>query len=251
MEKLKEYAFFVLVLIAIVAVALFAQKCSLEQHAAEQKKHLEQAMTALNDSIHKVVNKNGDTTFQQKSVSFNLNELTKTDFFKQQTVEKQQFYKDLQATKGLLAAAYAKIEKQDSIVADLKYGKGAIKTDSTVCIHFGDSIDIPKKTEKNLTYQGKLMFFKEEPKLALKYTYEATIKTTYVRAKDGSINLTYALNDPDAKIVQGYSYMIPKEEVAKLSFGQKVAKFFVATGKNTIIFGVGAAIGYGVGRTLK
>lgn len=213
------------------------------QHKADIVK-FDQTVTALGDSIKKTVNSKGDTVFVEKVVQADLDDLVKTDFFKQLSKEKQAYYLDLKKTKGLLAASQETIQKQGEIIASLTDTVG-VRTDSTVCYDYGDKIEVPDTTVDKLTYHGDITFEREKVKLAIKYDYKVQISSKVKEyRKDGSVVIEHTLDDPNAKVVQGESYIAPPEPK---TFWQKV---WGVTEK--VLYSVGGgAVGYGVGRLTK
>lgn len=243
LTKIKEYGLLIIALLLICMLALQLQKCQGDKDQRAALVKLDQNLTALDDSIKKKLNQNGDTVFSERSVDMSIDDLVKTSFFKQMSKEKQQYYLDLQKTSGLLAASYEVIHKQDSLLASLKYNVGT-KNDSGVCFKYGDTLDIPKDTVNRFVYEGGLMFRKDAPKLALKYSYQTKLSSKYIRNKDGSVSIEHQLDDPNASIIEGQSYIVP---APKLTKWEKFKRGFNVTLK----VGGGAAVGYVIGRATK
>ena len=72
MEKLKNNALLITSLIALVAILLCFKQCSNNISLKSNVKQYNQAILALNDSMHKTVDKHGDTVYVQRTVQYDL-----------------------------------------------------------------------------------------------------------------------------------------------------------------------------------
>lgn len=242
-ERLKTYVF-LLIIVVLFGFIIF-QQCEAKKQAAAQVVKLDQTFSALDDKMQKIVNKNGDTSFTEKTVNYSLDDLVKTDYFKQLSKEKQQYYTDLQKTKNLLASTFEMIQKRDSIIANLQYNVGT-RSDTGVCFKYGDTLKVPLDTSnKYLHYSGGVAFNKERSRLALEYQYKLKINSDFTRNKDGSINVTHTLDDPNAKVIEGQSYFVPAEKKTKW---QKFKGYLVETVKISVPAAVTGFVSYKVGQ---
>jgi len=243
-EKIKKYAYAIISIFLIIVLLLGTYTCKREVAHNKDMKQFDQTVAALNDSIQKVVNSKGDTVFVDRVVVGDLDDITNTEAFKKLSKEKQAYYLDLKKTKGLLAASQETIHKKDSLIALLTDTVG-VRTDSTVCYDYGDKIEVPDTTVNRLTYSGDITFEREKVKLAIKYDYKVKISSKVIKYnKNGSVEIQHTLDDPNAKVIQGESYMVPAETKTTWQ------KIWAVTEK--VLYGLGGlGTGYLVGAATK
>lgn len=243
-EKIKDYGLYIIALLIIAVVVIGVQKCEGDSKHKAEIAQFDQTVTALSDSIRKTVNSKGDTVYSEKVVYGDLNDITETEYFKQLSKEKQAYYLDLKKTKGLLAASQETIQKQGELIALLTDTVG-VRSDSTVCYDYGDKIIVPDTTVNKLTYSGDITFEREKVKLAIKYDYKVQISSKVKEyKKDGSIVIEHTLDDPNAKIVQGESFLAP---APKKTFWQKAW----SVTKDVLKISGGFVTGYTAGKLTK
>jgi len=172
----------------------------------------EQNIVALNDSIKKVVDKNGDTVFVEKAVHGNLNDIINSSAFKQLSKEKQQFYLELQQVKRVVAAAQVTITSQQTLINSLQYNANTVVTDSNVCFTKGDSL-IFKDSTKSFQYQARIMFG-DSAKFTLTRKNIFNVTTTFQKNKDKAKTITviYKIDDPDAVVIAANSFVYNPED---------------------------------------
>lgn len=243
-EKIKKYAYAIISIFLIIILLLGTYTCKREIAHNQDMKQFDQTVTALNDSIKKVVNSKGDTVFVEKVVQADLDDLVKTDAFKNLSKEKQAYYLDLKKTKGLLAASQETIQKQGEIIASLTDTVG-VRNDSSVCYKYGSTIEVPDTTVDKLKYHGDITFEREKVKLAIKYDYKVQISSKVIKYhKDGRVEIQHTLDDPNAKVIQGESFMVPAETKTTWQ------KIWAVTEK--VLYGLGGlGTGYLVGTATK
>lgn len=244
LEKFKKYTNAIIAILVIIVLLLGTYTCKREVAHNQDMKQFDQTVTALNDSIQKVVNSKGDTVFVDRVVQADLDDLVNTEAFKKLSKEKQAYYLDLKKTKGLLAASQETIQKQGEIIASLTDTVG-IRNDSSVCYKYGSTIEVPDTTVDKLKYHGDITFEREKVKLAIKYDYKVQISSKVIKYhKDGSVEIQHTLDDPNAKVVKGESYIAPPEPK---TFWQKVWN----VAEKILYTAGGAGTGYLVGRATK
>lgn len=207
LDKIKKNFALIMTVIAIALFLFSWKQCSDLKSAKQDAKSFDQTVAALNDSIKRVIKKNGDTVYVEKVASFSLKDIVNSEAFKSLSKEKQQFYLELQKTKGLLAAQTAKLHVQDSIIRTIGYDSSVVNNGTTVCFPLGDTTSV-KGTEGKLKYKVKLTFA-DSLKYKIFYQYNINIKSTYVRNKDGSVTMEYKLDDSNASIESGQAYIVP------------------------------------------
>lgn len=239
LQKLKDNIALVLALVALVAILLNFKQCGDVNAAKQNAKDFDRAISAITDSIKKTVNKQGDTVFVKRAVQFELKDLVNSESFKNLSEQNKQFYLELQKVKGLVASSQATIQSQAELIKSLTYGKNVTVTDSSVCFQKHSNLVLQDST-KSLHFTHTLTFDKEL-KSDLKYSYNATIKSTFIRNKDKSIRIEYKLDDPNASVINGQAFVVPFE------YKNKFSKFLERTGKwliPSVAFIGGAYIGY-------
>lgn len=246
MEYLKKNFTLILIVVLVAAILLNLRQCNSNKDLKHNAEQFDRSIAALNDSIKKVVNAQGDTVFRERVVEYDLGDLVKSEAFKSLSKEKQKFYLELQKTKGLLASAQATIESQAQIINQVKYTDTVSINDSVICYKKGSNVTIADSIE-SLKFYHTLTFGKNLVS-NFKYTYKTDIQTTYIRNKDKTITVDYKLNDPNAVVLKAQSFIIPIEEQSKFQ------KFVQKTGKWLIPSIVGTAfgyVGYQIGHNLR
>ena len=210
METVKTNLVYILLGIIVILFLFSLKQCSSNSELKNTAEQFDRTISALNDSIKKVVNTQGDTVFREKVVDYNLDDLVKTEAFKSLNKDKQTFYLNLEKTKGLLASAQATIESQAQIINQTKYNDTVEENNSTICYNIGSKVTISDSVA-SLNFRHTLTFGKNLTS-DLKYTYKTDIQTTYIRNKDKTITIDYKLNDPNAVVLKAQSFIIPEEE---------------------------------------
>lgn len=218
-QKIKDYA--VLILIGVVLILLLTNisTCNSKKNSEELASQFDKSIAALNDTLKKTVNKEGDSVWQQKTVSIALDAFVNSETFKSLDKDKQKWFAELQKTKGLLAAAEATIQYQRTFIDSLTYkGSSAVasETDSTVCFYKGDSLvfNNPSK-DTTFTYTSKINFNKDKVEHTLQAKFNLDLQVTHKKDKKGNYLIEYKASDNRVTITNGKSYMIPQIELTK------------------------------------
>jgi len=193
-------------LIIIILVLLFTQLKSCSSNN-KTKQQYENTIVALHDSLHKIINKKGDTVYVQKAAEMTPKDIMNSALYKTLDKQTQDYIKQLADTKGLLASASVTISTQGNIIKQQQYDASTKVSDSTIIFIKGDSVIFPYKT-KNLTAKVKLTL-KDSLDWKFDYKYQAAITTTWTREKDKSISIEYKLDDPNASMINGKAFYIP------------------------------------------
>lgn len=241
MEKLKKNWSYIVLGLAVLFFLLNIQQCNKNKEEKVKYEKFDQSLSAINDSLKKTINAQGDIVFTKKAVEFSLKELLNSEGFKSLSEENKKFYQELQKVKGLIASSQATLNAQAEIIKNLSYGQGATVTDSSVCFTKGSSQVIEDST-KALNFKHTLTFG-NTLKSDFKYSYKAKIQTSFIRNKDKSIRIEYKLDDPDATMTDGQAFIIPQEELTKYQ------KFMLKNGRwiRPITYGLTAVGGAYVG----
>jgi len=223
MESIKNFFLSVknlAIIAAIIFALLYISNCS---SSRDRFKDYDKAVAALNDSIKKVVSKK-DTIYVERVVSFDLKDIINSEVYKTLSKEKQKFLNDLLNVKGLLASAQATIESKDEIIESLAYKLSLYQTDSSVCfLKNKDTIPFNKLTG-NLQYKERI-WFSDSIKRSFEYRYKIKIQSTYVKEKDGTIVIKHKLDDPNAEVIEGNSYIVPQAgKIPRTKFGKWVQR---------------------------
>ncbi len=213
LEKLKANWQWIVVVTAILLLMLNISQCNKSKSDANIADKFDKSIAAINDTLKKTVNSQGDTVFTKRAVEFALNGLVNSESFKSLSDDQKKFYTELQKVKGLLASSQATINSQAEIIKNLSYGSGTTVTATDVCFKKGSTQTITDST-KALHFSHTLTFG-DKLKSDMKYTYDATIKTSFIRNKDKTITVEYSLDDPNANMKNGQAYIIPQEDRTK------------------------------------
>jgi hypothetical protein len=244
MRQIKDNLLIILIILVFVLIGLNIFTFNSLRNNSATAKDFDRAIAALGDSLKLVINKKGDSVYQQKVVSFDLDDFVKSEVFKSLDEDKKRFYLELQKTKGLLASAQAIIRKQDSILTYYQYNPTVIKTDSTITFNIGDSLEF-SNSQNNLTYTSTILFLKDSLKHKLAYKYSLNIQTSFIRQKDKSIIVEYKTDDPSIVFNNGQAFIIPQEQKTKLGKTlDRYGKYIIPT----IAFGTGVYIGSRIGQ---
>lgn len=214
LEKLKKNWAFVVLAIAVLLLLLNIKQCNDGRKAAASAEKFDQSIAAINDTLKKVRNANGDTVFQKRVAEYNLKALLTSESFKSLSIDNQKFYLELTKVKGLIASSQATINSQAEIIKNLSYDKGTVITDSSICFKknstkvIGDSTT-SLKFKHTLTFGDKLGS-------DFKYTYNAKVQTSFIRNKDKTITIEYKIDDPNANVINGQAFIVPIIELTKL-----------------------------------
>lgn len=148
MDKLQQYIIFAVILFLAVLIA----HCAGEEKARQEAKTYNQSIKALQDSFKQVITRK-DTFWEIKTVEMSPEEIMETDVYKTLSEEKQTYIKELKKTKGLLAATKAKVEATIQETNSVALPQTAIKTDSTITLVKGDSVQF-QDTTGNYQYKS-------------------------------------------------------------------------------------------------
>lgn len=218
-ETIKRYGTLILLGIVFILLITNVSTCNSKKNSEELASQFDKSIAALNDSLKKTVNKEGDSVWQQKTVSIALDAFVNSETFKSLDKDKQKWFAELQKTKGLLAAAEATIQYQRTFIDSLTYkGSSAVasETDSTVCFYKGDSLvfnNPPKDT--TFTYTSKINFNKDKVEHTLEAKFNLDLQITHKKDKKGNYLIEYKPSDDRVVIKNGKSYMIPQIELTK------------------------------------
>ncbi len=211
-NKFKKYGIIALVILFLIMFLgnVFLINKVMNQDAKFER--YENAITALNDSVHHTV-KNGMDVYSQKTPEIVLSELVKSEYFKGLSQDQQNFYNDLNKIKGLISATKVQLEKQGHILDSLN--TGVVETDSTgkksIKFDYNDTLQYAQKDTANLFQWKANIIMKKPVVLDFKYDYKPTIQTTFERQKDKSIVVNYQINDPELKVNKMQNFTIPVE----------------------------------------
>lgn len=212
LDQIKKYG----VLIAIILFLLmFAGNVFLINKVMNQDKkfqNYENAITALNDSVHHTV-KNGLDVYSQKSPEILLSELTKSEYFKGLSEDQQRFYNDLSKIKGLVSATKVELERQGHLLDSLNVG--VVETDSTgkktIKFDYNETLEYAQKDTADKFQWNAKVIMRKPVVLDFKYDYRPSILTTFERQKDKSIVVKYIIDDPNLKVNDMKNFIIPVE----------------------------------------
>ncbi len=245
METIKKFKDVIFIVIIILLCMFGYMQYSKNQDSEKRMANYESAIRALGDSIRVSV-KDGISTYAKLAPEIDINELTKSEYFKTLSADQQKFYNKLSEMKGLLAASNAKLEKQGEMIASLTATNvgGVIE---------GDSLKFKRGTELAFNEQdtAKKMQWTAKMKLdsnidfKLDYKYKFDILTTFERLKDKSIEVKWNINDPDLKVTAMNNFIIPQEQ-KKTKFGRwldKNSKVLRIVGGSALFVG-GGYLGY-------
>lgn len=242
LEKLKNNSQLIILIIAIALLLLNIRQCNNSKSDAERYDKFDKSIAAINDTLKKSINAQGDTVFTKRAVQFELKELVNSESFKSLSEENKKFYNELQKVKGLVSSTQATINAQAEIIKNLSYGQGVVVTSTDVCFQKNSTKTIEDST-KSLKYK-QTFTFGDKLTYNLKYSYKATIQTSFIRNPDKTISVEYKLDDPNAKMINGQSFIIPFPEVSKLEkFMEKNGRWFVPA-VSGILFSGGVYCGY-------
>lgn len=226
------------ILIFLVILLVFSQIKSCNSNNKD-KQHYENTIAALNDSIHKVVNKHGDTVFIQKAAEMTPKDIMNSALFKTLDKQTQAYIKQLAEVKGLLASAKIDLSVKDSIIQNSQYKPETITTDSSVTFKKGSFV-LFEENKKNLKVNMKLTFL-DSLKWRFDYLYNTEITTTWTREKDKSIKVEYKLDDPKAEVINGKAFYIPADkQKSKLN---KTLKTIIWVAVPVVSFSTGMYLG--------
>ena len=241
-DKVKNNWAFIVLGIAVIAILLNLKQCNDKKTADEKAIKFDQSIAAINDTLRKVRNAQGDSVFIKRAVEYSLSELVKSESFKSLSEDNKKFYQELTKVKGLIASSQATISSQAEIIKSLAYDKGTVVTATQICFTKG-STKVIEDTTKALHYKHTLTF---GDKLGsdFKYTYKAQIQTSFIRNKDKTITVEYNLGDPNANVTNGQAFIIPIEETTKFQkFLEKNSQWIYGIGAG-ILFSSGGYVGY-------
>ena len=235
-----------LIMIIVIIILLFINFISFNKinQLSGQFNRYENTIAALNDSI-KVSVDGAITTYSKKAPEIYLNELINSEYFKSLSREQQEYYKELNKIKGLIAATNAQLRKQGEILGEILEGQnpGIISNDS-ISFVLGTELKFKETdTTKKLQWDAKVLLDRNL-KFKMNYTYDVNIQTSFERQKDKSIVVTYKIDDPELQVTEMMNYIIPPEQ-RRTKFGQWIDKNknWIRPVGGVLIFGAGAATG--------
>ena len=237
----REITIAILAVIFIIFGSIAISKIS---NMSDKMDNYENTIAALNDTI-KVSVKNGITTYSQKTPEIDIADLTNSEYFKTLSGDQQKYYKELKSVKGLISSTKAELELHKQLLDSvLAVNNGATLTNDSIAFKRGTELKFAEEdTSKKLQWTAKVDL-DSNIKFNMDYTYNATIQTSFVRQKDESIVVNYAINDPDLKVTKMQNFIIPTKQRTKVgAFFYKHRKVFRTVG-GVLIF-AGGAIGGG------
>jgi hypothetical protein len=210
LEKIKDNLLLIMA-IGILALGLMLIKsCKDASDAKQRYDNFDKSLSAIESKITKTKNAQGDSVFVKGAASITLKDLVNSDAFKNLSAQNQQFFTELQKVKGLVASANATIQSQSEIIQTLKPQTGETVTKDSLDFKRGSKLVIQDSTP-HLKFNHTLIL--DNPiKSDLKYTYQATIQTSFIRNKDKSIRVEYKLDDDKATVTNGQAFIIPQEQ---------------------------------------
>lgn len=212
----------------IIILLLFTNYCSYNLYRNGQNKFnsYETTIKALNDTI---TYKDGQ--YSKSTIQIDLNTLLESEYFKQLDKQNKEYFNELQKIKGLIASNKVTIIKQDTIINS--------NADTSLKGHI-----VFEDTTKAFKYRADISLYPH--KLDLSYTYSPTLVSTLKKEKDGSMRLYVSFDDPDLKVKDMKSFIIPMEETSK--FNKWIIKNKIPIGFT--IGGVGILSGLYIGTKL-
>jgi hypothetical protein len=130
-DKFKENSLYILGFMTLVFLLMQFQHCSDSKRIEDQAKRFDQSISAINDTLKKTINSQGDTVFTKRVVEYSLKELVNSESFKSLSEANKKFYIELQKVKGIIASSQATINSQAEMIKNLSYKPGTTVTDST------------------------------------------------------------------------------------------------------------------------
>lgn len=250
-EKLKKYG---IIIGIILFLLMFLGNVFLINKVMNQSKtfeNYESAIRAINDSVTHSVAKGLDV-YSQKAPEITLDALTNSEYFKTLSEDQQKYYNDLKSIKGLIAATKVQLEKQGHILDSIN--QGIIEKDSTgkefIKFALNDSLKFKEKDNtKKFQWTSKVLLGKPVV-FEFDYKYTPTIATTFVRQKDKSILVNYAIDDPDLKANKIQNFIIPVEEDKRGPLQKWINKNKgpIITIGGIVVFTGGAYVGYSLAK---
>lgn len=210
----KENLIYVVMLVLLVSVALNIWTLNANTNLSNKVTQIEKRDVALLSKMDTVI-ENGHKIYERKTPEGNIDDIIKSDIFKNLPKDQQQYYLELKNIKGLLASSQAQYQAQGELLKKLMLKDSMAKiTDSTITFKRYEHIPL-SDSNSHMSYTGDL-FINQPLQLKINYKYNAKIKSDFERQKDKSIVVKYELEDENAKIIGINSFIIPVEKKTKL-----------------------------------
>lgn len=236
------------IIIAILIVLLSIKSCE-NSKITKQNEEKQIFLTALNDSLHIVKNKNGELEYSKKSLQNDISFLKEN--INLLSDNQKALVKEIQNNKNVIAAMRADVSV---LVEHIKSNGNYKQTNDTTLIFTSDS-----STDKNLQYEITISGVKPSYKPELTINKIELPNTTTVKfewSNDGKkypVKGTIINSNPYFKVDTLDSFIIPeiKKETLKPSTWQKIKLFTNKTGSKIVLLSSGVIIGFTLHLLLK
>ena len=246
MKLQKKDLFYVLIIIILLLFGLFT--ANRLNNVGQKYDNLENTISAMNDTVQVINNKDGSTTFQQQTPEIYLKDLLNSEYFQTLTEEQRNFYNELNDIKRLISATKAELQKQGEVLAQINADANPgdiVANGDSISFKLGEELSFTETdTTKHLQWDATVKL-DNNIDFAFKYDYNFDILTTFERQKDKSILVKYNIDDPELTVNQLQNFIIPPEQ-KNTAFGRSYAKNkrVINIAGGVVIFGTGGYLGY-------
>lgn len=250
MKFQKRDLFYILIILILLLFGLFT--ANRLNNVGQKYENLENTISAMNDTVNVINNKDGSTTYQQQSPEIYLKEFLKSEYFQTLSQEQQDYYNELNDIKRLISATKAELQKQGEVLAEINAeanpGDIDLASDS-ISFKLGEELTFAETdTTKHLQWNATVGL-NETIDFKLKYDYQFDVMTTFERQKDKSILVKYNIDDPELSVNQMQNFIIPPEQ-KNSAFGRWYTKNkrVINIVGGVVLFGTGGYVGYSLAK---
>lgn len=240
---------FIIIVIILFVISILSNFIMFNKIGNMNKKfnNYENTIAAFNDSLIVKI-ENGIAIWQKKSPEINIDDLINSEFFKSLSEEQQKYYIELSKVKGLIASTKAELEKHEEILKTLNTDSFVVLDKDSITFKRGQELTFKEEdTTKNLQWESNIKLDSIST-FAFNYNYKFDIQSDFIRQQDKSIMVQYHINDPDLKMNDMQSFIIPSPDQSKWEkFMDKHGSWIRPVGA-ALLFGGGVATGYAISR---
>lgn len=235
--NLKKY---IIPAILLLSLILNAWLFNTNQNQHEQSEIDKRNNTALLSQLDSTIEK-GIKKYYRLTPEGNIKDILNSEVFEHLSKQDQEFYTTLKKQKDVIASSQAIIALQAAFIKEYTLTHQATVNNDSISFKTGTALTF-EDTSTNLVWKSTIRI--ENPLgFKLDYVYNATINSTFKRNPDKSIQVEYTLNDPNARILNINSFIIPQENKSKFqTWKDKHRKpFNISVG--AILLGTGIYVG--------
>lgn len=244
--KLDYRTWIILTLILILILFIVGGWIWHNNQISNARKKFDQNYVALQDSLKKELDDEGDTVYVDKSPEVNPEDIKELEIYKQLEKKTQRYIDKLSNVENLLSATRAKLESQRELIDSFEYDNKNVASSEPITdeegikFEYGDSLKF-SKDKGHFTYDEFIAFERGGIYHHLKPKYRLTLSTQFTRNEDNSIDVTWKVNDPNVKITEGQSLTVPPQNPNRIKKGWRIVIGILS-------HSVAVGIGYGAGQ---